>query len=60
MKETLTRIMSKGRRYQAQLEERKLLHQLIEGMRTGQQDSLRRFNILQKVRASMLLSKLQV
>ena len=54
-REFLTRIMSKARKYQAQLEERKVLRQLVEGLAAGQQDSLRRFKDLLKVGTPAML-----
>ena len=54
-KEGVARIMGKARKYQAQLEERKLLQQLVAGLVAGQQDSLRRFKDLLKVGSSRQL-----
>lgn len=45
----MTRWMAKARKYQAQLEERRHLQQLLAGMAGGQQDSLMRFKDLLKV-----------
>ena len=45
----MTRWMAKARKYQAQLEERRHLQQLLAGMGSGQQDSLMRFKGLLKV-----------
>ena len=56
-REFLTRIMSKARKYQAQLEERKLLRQLVDGLAAGQQDSLRRFKDLLKVGTMIMLCR---
>lgn len=48
-KEAVTRWMSKARKYQAQLEERRHLQQLLAGMSGGQQESLMRFKDLLRV-----------
>ena len=50
-RETVNRLMSKSRKYQAQLEERRHLQQLLDGMASGQQDTLIRFKNLLKVSA---------
>ncbi|KAK9835518.1 hypothetical protein WJX74_002180 [Apatococcus lobatus] len=47
-KEAVVRLMAKARKYQAQLEERRLLQQLLAGMTNGEQDSLMRFKALLK------------
>ncbi len=39
-KEAVTRVMSKARKYQAQLEERKVLQKLLDGLPSDQQEDL--------------------
>ena len=48
-KEFVSRLMSKGRKYQAQLEERRLLQQLLAGLEAGEQSSFQQFKRLLEV-----------